>query len=210
MNEHEVIRDLIPSYLDGITSPASNQLIEEHIKNCPECRNYLDQMRQNIQTSETAENQHIDAFKKVRKVNRRKIALAIIGTLTICLIIAAGYAYYFGHSWLAEASQVEQKYSNVNNVADLTYKSKNSKTILNARFPGDKTDYCEIYETRINPLSKPSQRNAHIGYTFVDEDTINDRGKIRHLTDKDVLTIKFKGEEKKIKIKDLYDGQNLQ
>ena len=41
----EVIRDLFPSYIDGLTSRESNQLIEEHLGECRECREYLDEMK---------------------------------------------------------------------------------------------------------------------------------------------------------------------
>lgn len=44
----EVIRDLFPSYIDGLTSRESNQLIEEHLGECRECREYLDEMKEDI------------------------------------------------------------------------------------------------------------------------------------------------------------------
>ena len=36
----EIIRDLLPLYIDGLTSIESNQEIEKHLKNCEECQKY--------------------------------------------------------------------------------------------------------------------------------------------------------------------------
>ena len=35
----EVIRDLFPSYIDGLTSEESNELIEEHLEECRSAEN---------------------------------------------------------------------------------------------------------------------------------------------------------------------------
>ena len=41
----EIIRDLLPSYIDGLTSQESNRLVEEHLESCAECREYLKEMQ---------------------------------------------------------------------------------------------------------------------------------------------------------------------
>ena len=45
----EIIRDLLPSYVGGLTSRESDRAIEEHLKDCRECRAYLDEMKQEVQ-----------------------------------------------------------------------------------------------------------------------------------------------------------------
>ena len=40
----EMIRDLLPLYIDGLTSKESNQEIEKHLKNCEECQKYYQEM----------------------------------------------------------------------------------------------------------------------------------------------------------------------
>ena len=32
-----VVRDLLPSYVEGLTSPESNTAVERHLSGCPEC-----------------------------------------------------------------------------------------------------------------------------------------------------------------------------
>ena len=41
----EIIRDLLPLYIDGLTSKESNQEIEKHLKNCEECQKYYQEIR---------------------------------------------------------------------------------------------------------------------------------------------------------------------
>ncbi|MBR2660472.1 MAG: zf-HC2 domain-containing protein [Clostridia bacterium] len=46
MNNHcEVIRDLLPLYADEVCSERSRELIEEHLRECPECSAMLEQLR---------------------------------------------------------------------------------------------------------------------------------------------------------------------
>ena len=44
----EIIRDLLPLYIDGLTSKESNQEIEKHLKNCEECQKYYQEMTGDI------------------------------------------------------------------------------------------------------------------------------------------------------------------
>ena len=32
-----VVRDLLPSYVEGLTSPESNTAVERHLSECPDC-----------------------------------------------------------------------------------------------------------------------------------------------------------------------------
>lgn len=210
MSEHDIIRDLIPSYIDGMTSQASNQLIEEHIKDCSECRHYLEQMRHDLQGEQQVETKKIDAFKKVRQVNRRKIVIAIISVLILCVLAVGGYFYYYGRSWLADFGAVEQGYNKVGDVTELYFKSKEENTYLTIYRKDDDSNVYELREQRINPLDKPLQKTARVGFTFVDEHTIlvpNEADKT--LSNEDVIYIKFKGETRTYKIQDFYDGENL-
>ena len=66
----EVIRDLFPSYIDGLTSEESNELIEEHLEECRECREYLDDMKEDIvQENQPVKNKEaVKPFRKLRQI----------------------------------------------------------------------------------------------------------------------------------------------
>ena len=41
----EIIRDLMPLHLDGLTSEESDQAIKEHLNGCEPCKEILEQMK---------------------------------------------------------------------------------------------------------------------------------------------------------------------
>lgn len=45
MNKCDLIRDLLPLYVDGAASKESARAVEEHVAQCPECRQVLEDMR---------------------------------------------------------------------------------------------------------------------------------------------------------------------
>ena len=50
MNEKEckLVQDLLPNYIEKLTSEESNKIIEEHLRKCPECRKILENMQNDI------------------------------------------------------------------------------------------------------------------------------------------------------------------
>ena len=41
----EMIKDVLPSYVDKLTSDVTNNLVEEHINECKDCKNVLESMQ---------------------------------------------------------------------------------------------------------------------------------------------------------------------
>ena len=56
----EIIRDLLPLYIDGLTSKESNQEIEKHLKNCEECQKYYQEMTGDIDNFSVITNEEIE------------------------------------------------------------------------------------------------------------------------------------------------------
>ena len=44
----EVVRDLLPSYVDGLTNDVSNQAVEQHIKICENCQKLYHEMQETV------------------------------------------------------------------------------------------------------------------------------------------------------------------
>lgn len=87
-----VVRDLLPSYVEGLTSTDTNALVEEHLVDCAQCRNTIETMRMKMgEPQGLGEDDHreIDFLKRNRKRNRRIVlASVIVALLTIGLVIA--------------------------------------------------------------------------------------------------------------------------
>ena len=85
MKECKIVRDLIPNYIDGLTSKESNEFIEKHLETCDKCTIYLNDMKSNIELKEKENiKAEVDYMKKAKKkMNIGKKLLAIIGLLFV-------------------------------------------------------------------------------------------------------------------------------
>ena len=81
----ELIRDLLPLYVDGLTSEASNREIKEHLETCGSCRERYERMKRELEGEGIAtlaeETHEIDYLKKVRRSGFRKMLLTAAGIL---------------------------------------------------------------------------------------------------------------------------------
>ena len=77
----EVVQDLLPSYVDGLTSDVSNQAVEQHLKTCESCRKLYREMQEpmngenvsDINEGQKADSKNlseIDYLKKIRSKNQ--------------------------------------------------------------------------------------------------------------------------------------------
>ena len=83
-----VVQDLLPSYVEGLTSPESNTAVERHLSGCPDCAQLLAAL-----AGETPpppeEVKEVDYLKKVKRRGRRRVVAAVAVTV---LVLALGIA----------------------------------------------------------------------------------------------------------------------
>lgn len=86
--ECDVIQDLLPSYSDKISSKATNKLVQEHLKQCENCKIVLEKMNNDIDISYAGnQNEKIDYLKGYKRKRKRLIIFSIVVTIFILLII---------------------------------------------------------------------------------------------------------------------------
>ena len=83
-----VVRDLLPSYVEGLTSQETNTAVERHLADCPDCT----RLRADL-AGETPpppeEVKEVDYLKKVKRRGRRRVVAAVAVTV---LVLALGIA----------------------------------------------------------------------------------------------------------------------
>lgn len=91
----DIIKDLMPLFVDEICSEDSKNLIYEHIQTCKPCKEFLESMKQPLQTIElSGDNDRLKAqkpFKKINKMHRIRIiivAVAVMAMTTIGMMAA--------------------------------------------------------------------------------------------------------------------------
>lgn len=84
--ECNLVKDLLPNYIDKVTSNETNVFIEEHLKNCDECRESFKNMSEEIKVDyKNNENKKINIFKKVN--NKIKLLKTIIFVIIFLFIV---------------------------------------------------------------------------------------------------------------------------
>ena len=84
----ELIQDILPLYVEELTSQVTNQEIEEHIAECETCRAILERMMEPEQVVETVEEKEkIEILKVAKKKNRKQV---LLGILVVCIMVFVG------------------------------------------------------------------------------------------------------------------------
>lgn len=81
----DVIRDLLPSYSDGIASDDSVKLVEKHLAECTECMNYKNRMAKTDFVI-IDKDINLDYMKKIRKLTDLKSAVCFFFVVVTAVI----------------------------------------------------------------------------------------------------------------------------
>ena len=91
--ECEIVRDILPLYVDDVCSASSREIIDEHLKTCPDCAAYLEDIRASEAESELKSEKSMVIQNQARRFKRRSAATgSVISALfmipiLICLIV---------------------------------------------------------------------------------------------------------------------------
>lgn len=91
----EIIEDLLPSYIDGLTSAVTDSAVRDHISHCDRCKFILENMKEPYNEEKIfREKKEIDFLKKTRKRNIRVIASGFIIFILIAVIAISSFPYF--------------------------------------------------------------------------------------------------------------------
>ncbi len=85
-----IIKDLLPGYIDGILSETGSETVREHLEECGNCHQAYLEMKEELPVdTETKEEIALDGFKKVRRCTKMlKIAVTTVTGLLFFLILS--------------------------------------------------------------------------------------------------------------------------
>ena len=135
----DVIRDLLPLYVEDMLSNDSKNIVDEHIEQCESCRDELKKLSGDEVHScavNQIENKSIyDSLNKIRKRISFKIQITVLISVIFTAIVAVGaWDYYDNHriympykeakiKWVKDSMQTSEKYRDVNQVISTDGKS---------------------------------------------------------------------------------------
>ena len=97
----KIIQDLLPNYIEKLTTEETNNYIEEHFKICENCKNMYEKMKNEIQlenkkTGKKISKREVNFFKKYK--NKLRVLRIIILIIVLVFVISAGRKIYIvGH-----------------------------------------------------------------------------------------------------------------
>ncbi len=104
-NDCEIVRDLLPLYADDVCSPGSRGMVEDHVKDCPECRKIMAKLLDD-RIEEKLHMEKMDVLEYGEKRFRRRSATvgSVVSGLfmipiLVCLIVniatGSGLSWFF-------------------------------------------------------------------------------------------------------------------
>ncbi len=120
----EIIMDLMPSYVDGLTSPVTDKAIEEHVEGCEKCRKTLEAMRAGYDVDyapDENDKKEIDFLKKNKKKNVRVHISSLAAAAVIIAAVIFVRLYIIGEpiygDWITCTVKVEDNHLAINGKA---------------------------------------------------------------------------------------------
>ena len=133
MNESikcEIVRDLLPSYVDGLTSDATNEVIAQHMLDCPDCAASLALMKEPEEHPQQSVPE-VDFLKKVRRRSGHTALLWALGAVVLVAVLGIIKFYLAG----SEAFPAQFNYNVVVDGAMLD---------LSGNFPAGSLQYARV------------------------------------------------------------------
>lgn len=90
-----VVKDLMPSYVDGICSEDSKKLVTKHVQNCRQCQQMLDMLKNTMLTAEKTGTEQVNYMKKVKQRYKNK---SMAGFRLFALLVGL-VMFYILYGW---------------------------------------------------------------------------------------------------------------
>lgn len=133
--ECEIVKDLLPSYVENLVSGETKKYVECHITNCSECRRISEDMKENniIESKQNLKEEEVE-IKHIKKYKRK------MTILKICIISFIGIIVFvvsvFGVKYIPKYSIILKAYNKIQKVSS----SDNFKLTMN--------QYYILYDTQ--------------------------------------------------------------
>lgn len=90
-----VVRDLLPSYIDRLTSQDSNEIVEEHMQTCKACREFYKEMSNQefeLVAADVTDQEDLAITKAMKRFRRRLIGGGFaVAAIILLLVYMVGY-----------------------------------------------------------------------------------------------------------------------
>lgn len=97
-----VVRDLLPFYVEGLTSAETQTLVDTHLAGCEDCRDVCAAMRRGEDTVATDDKAELDFLKKTKQRMRRTVFASAFGVVLLVGVVLFVRFFLVGEAYAAE------------------------------------------------------------------------------------------------------------
>ncbi|HEY8362800.1 MAG TPA: zf-HC2 domain-containing protein [Tissierellaceae bacterium] len=99
-----IVKDLLPLYVENLTSEDTRKIVEEHIENCQDCRRELESMKN---YKEIPIDTNMEPFKKIeKKLFKNKVETIVFTALLVLIFSIIALAYLTAPEYLPYSSSI--------------------------------------------------------------------------------------------------------
>lgn len=91
-----VVRDLLPSYIEGLTEPESTCLVKEHLTQCADCTAHYRAMQPDICQEQQEQAGQVNYLRKVQRKGHQRVMTAVLCTAAVLLLVLGGKLFVWG------------------------------------------------------------------------------------------------------------------
>ena len=169
----DIIKDLLPGYIDKTTSESTNKLVIDHLQKCKNCSIALADMNTDINSELLfKQNEQIDYLKGFRKDKITSIIKAILISIIIILVlflflqeVVSKFEFFVDINDLHIKYQSEEKMNE--STMELVFQAIDKKFNL---------DFEDVYKDKINKFKEMGLvqiKNNHFSLTYKGLDFAN-------------------------------------
>lgn len=149
-----IIRDILPLYVDEVVSEDTKKLVSEHLEGCPGCRQELEQLRKPVAIPVEREAGPLKRFKKKWKQARFRTALISI----FCTVVILAFMWYTRPQGFLEVINTEDSTFISITFPEMNFQESHLDTWTLDISPDDET-YTALFSLLKQGTAKASLRN---------------------------------------------------
>lgn len=178
----KIVQDLLPNYIDKLTSEETNSFVEKHLEECNECHEIIENMKKDFEKERNELNKK--TIKYAKKYKRKVKHLWFIILLFILLFISLIAIFRNNILWLYYEKKYEIKHNNRHLIEEtLSYDKENKLVEENSIHVNDFKVVLSDLEYTDNKLnfnlkfshSKPLNHTGYILRVFNEDYCLGDR-----------------------------------
>lgn len=187
-----IVKDLLPLYVDGVISEDSGKLVEEHLESCSECKDYYNQLKDaDIPVGKAADDKA--TIKKIRRrLNLKKI---IVGCIVAAVVAAGAFGAYY--KYVLDESYMSYEESGVYLENDVLKTKNNYYCLYGFDAPGNEIEFIILTTTPYESGRNKGKETTEIrDFKVVNETHIEHDGIVETYETKQVYYVPIEYAEK--------------